>query len=74
MVASSFGRTFGRVHGHSAMQIPQDAASDSERGGMWRRGRGPERAFGVTSQANSIYGQTYLKEPFSLTECLEGRV
>ena len=27
MVASSFGLTLGRVHGHSAMQMPQDAAS-----------------------------------------------
>src|SRR5580692_11225964 len=32
MVASSFGRTGGRVHGHSAMQIPQDA--DSAKYGM----------------------------------------
>ena len=27
IVDSSFGRTVGRVHGHSAMQIPHDAAS-----------------------------------------------
>ena len=27
MVASSFGRTVGRVNGHSAIQIPHDAAS-----------------------------------------------
>jgi len=27
IVARSFGRTVGRVHGHSAMQMPQDAAS-----------------------------------------------
>src|ERR1700722_13194165 len=27
MVASSFGRTLGLVHGHSAIQIPHDAVS-----------------------------------------------
>ncbi len=27
MVSSSFGRTFGRVHGQTAMQIPHDANS-----------------------------------------------
>jgi hypothetical protein len=27
MVDSNFGRTFGRVHGHSAMQMPHDADS-----------------------------------------------
>jgi len=27
IVASSLGRTVGRVHGHTAMQIPQDAVS-----------------------------------------------
>ena len=32
MVASSFGRTLGRVHGHTAMQIPHDA--DSAKYGM----------------------------------------
>src|ERR1700691_6671948 len=32
MVASSFGRTLGRVHGHTAMQIPHEA--DSAKYGM----------------------------------------